>query len=73
VLLETRDALSRHDIFPRRYFYPDLSQLPYVASQHMPVGASVAERVLCLPLYAGLPIDAVDAISDIVLAIVERR
>ena len=73
VLLEARDALNRHDIFPRRYFYPDLSQLPYVASQRMPVGASVAERVLCLPLYAGLPTDAVDAISDIVLAVVEGR
>ncbi len=72
-LLEVRDALNRQEIFPRRYFYPDLSQLPYVRSQRMPVAASAAERVLCLPLYAGLPEDAVDTISNVTIRALEGR
>ena len=54
-LLEVLHTLNTNDIFPRRYFYPSLNTLPYVHGGSMPVSESIAARVLCLPLYVGLP------------------
>ncbi len=54
-LLKTRDALNALDVFPRRYFYPNLSQLAFI--NHMgalSVAESAAQRVLCLPVYDDL-------------------
>ncbi len=46
-------ALSNHDIFPRRYFYPSLNTLPFAGNQpRMPVSENVASRILCLPIYS---------------------
>lgn len=53
-LLATQKVLNDQQIFPRRYFYPSLNTIPYVAGGSMPVSESIASRVLCLPLYAGL-------------------
>lgn len=53
-LLQVQEALLQHHIFPRRYFYPALNQLPYVAYQAMPVAEDIASRVLCLPVYDGI-------------------
>jgi dTDP-4-amino-4,6-dideoxygalactose transaminase len=49
-LLTVRAALNADQIFPRRYFYPSLNTIAYVARQQAPVSESVAKRVLCLPL-----------------------
>jgi dTDP-4-amino-4,6-dideoxygalactose transaminase len=65
-LLRTRDALNAREIFPRRYFYPALSRLPYVDSAPMPIAESIAARVLCLPLHAELAEADIDAIADCV-------
>jgi dTDP-4-amino-4,6-dideoxygalactose transaminase len=43
--------LNKHQIFPRRYFFPSLSSLPYVNTTHTPIADSISRRVLCLPLY----------------------
>ena len=48
------EALNKNDIIPRRYFYPSLNKLPYVNQQKMPIAESLAERILCLPLYHSL-------------------
>jgi dTDP-4-amino-4,6-dideoxygalactose transaminase len=48
-MLKAMGALNRQDIFPRRYFYPALSTLNYVAYKPMPVTESIASRILCLP------------------------
>lgn len=53
-LLEVQKSLNAEQIFPRRYFYPSLNTIPYVNGAPMPVSESIASRVLCLPLYAGL-------------------
>lgn len=53
-LLKAQEILNKQNIFPRRYFYPSLNTLPYISSVEMPVSESVAERVMCLPLYNGL-------------------
>ena len=45
-------AMNAENIFPRRYFYPSLDRLPYLTgANECPVSISIAERVLCLPLY----------------------
>jgi dTDP-4-amino-4,6-dideoxygalactose transaminase len=62
-----RDALNKASIFPRRYFYPSLNNLPYVQNRPMPVTESVAVRVLCLPLYHDLSSTDVKKIVDIVV------
>jgi dTDP-4-amino-4,6-dideoxygalactose transaminase len=53
-LLETQKKLNDHQIFPRRYFYPSLNTVEYIAGTAMPVSESIASRILCLPLYLGL-------------------
>lgn len=54
VTLRIKEVLEQSDIFPRRYFYPSLSSLNYVAAQNTPVSDSIAKRILCLPLYHDL-------------------
>ena len=53
-LLRVEKALNENNILPRRYFYPSLNTIDYAKGQTMPVSESVAERILCLPLYVGL-------------------
>lgn len=49
-LVACQAALEQNKIFPRRYFYPPLNQLPYFKGESCPVAESVSSRVLCLPL-----------------------
>ncbi|MEN9333619.1 MAG: hypothetical protein RLY35_799 [Bacteroidota bacterium] len=53
-VLSVLDVLAKRDIFPRRYFYPSLNQLPYLTHQSCPISESASSRILCLPLYVGL-------------------
>jgi len=53
-LLRVEKALQDKSIFPRRYFYPSLNTVKYLAGQRMPVSESIAARILCLPLFAGM-------------------
>ena len=60
------DRLNQEGIFPRRYFYPCLDQLPYVARGNNPVARSIAERAMALPLYPELPMETVEKICDVI-------
>ncbi|MFJ2683767.1 DegT/DnrJ/EryC1/StrS family aminotransferase [Pseudomonas sp. NPDC087342] len=62
VLLNLVDKLNLHNIFPRRYFYPSLTNLPYVEGQSAPIAEDVSRRILCLPLYHTLSMEEVDMI-----------
>lgn len=53
-LLKVLEALNTENIFPRRYFYPSLNQVPYVDKVDMPISEDIASRIVCLPLYVGL-------------------
>jgi dTDP-4-amino-4,6-dideoxygalactose transaminase len=53
-LLKVQKALNEQQIFPRRYFYPSLNTVPYVSEVSMPFSESVANRILCLPLFHDL-------------------
>lgn len=65
------DALAGHKVFARRYFYPLISDFPmyrgFPSAQHsnLPVASSVAERILCLPIYPNLKDDEIEKIVDI--------
>ncbi len=55
-LLASRSQLNKHGINPRRYFYPSLDTLDYLQPQEpQPHSRSLSRRVLCLPIYPGLP------------------
>jgi dTDP-4-amino-4,6-dideoxygalactose transaminase len=53
-LLAVQKMLNYNKIFPRRYFYPSLNTINYIKGKKMPVSESVASRIMCLPLYAGI-------------------
>lgn len=64
------DALKLNEIYTRRYFYPLISHfppyhdLPTAQPAHLPIAESIAERILCLPLYSDLSAAEVDYISE---------
>lgn len=53
-LLITVENLNKSNIFPRRYFYPSLDQLPYVEASDCEISFEISSRVLCLPLFVGI-------------------
>jgi dTDP-4-amino-4,6-dideoxygalactose transaminase len=53
-LLKAKLKLEAEEIYPRRYFYPSLEDLPYIESNNCPIARDIARRVMCLPLYPGL-------------------
>jgi len=64
-LLDVIKALNKKDIYPRRYFYPSLNNLEYLDNNtKMPVSESIAERVLCLPLYTSLKTEELEVICN---------
>lgn len=66
ILLSITELLNLNKVFPRRYFYPSLSRLPYVHEQSAPIAESIARRVLCLPLYHDLSFEEVDMICRLI-------
>ena len=54
------EKLKMNYIFTRRYFYPLISNfptyrvLPSADPANLPIANSIAEKVLCLPIYPGL-------------------
>ena len=62
-----QSALKSIDVHTRRYFYPSLDNVetfgPSLANE---TSRSVARRVLCLPIYAGLRDEDVDRIVRVV-------
>ncbi len=65
-MAEVKNALERSNIFPRRYFYPSLSSLPYTGGWDTPVSDDISSRILCLPLYHGLLKDDISEIASII-------
>ena len=59
------EGLMAQGIYPRRYFYPSLSKLPYLRSADAcPVAEDLARRVLCLPMFHDLSDELIDRISE---------
>jgi dTDP-4-amino-4,6-dideoxygalactose transaminase len=66
-LLTVQKTLNKANIFPRRYFYPSLSTLPYVFDNNCVVSNDISKRILCLPLYHDLPSKDIEGISRLIL------
>jgi len=70
---EVFDRLKAHDIIARKYFYPLTNDIvcyaddPNADVEKTPVARYIADRVLTLPLYAGLTQDEVDLICSVIL------
>lgn len=68
----TRDELylklKQSNIYARRYFYPLISNMPmyqkYPSSiqSNLPIANSIANKILCLPIFPDLPLSDVDKI-----------
>ncbi|GAB3289737.1 DegT/DnrJ/EryC1/StrS family aminotransferase [Pseudidiomarina andamanensis] len=66
-LLHVSSGLADKGIIARRYFYPSLNELEiFGADLTLPISSGIAERILCLPIYAGLDANDVNSIIDIV-------
>jgi dTDP-4-amino-4,6-dideoxygalactose transaminase len=68
-LLKMKKSLEEYEIFTRRYFYPALNRLPYVAYQDTPVAEDISRRILCLPLYHELSFLEQEIIARILLRV----
>jgi len=66
VLLKVQSELKIENIIPRRYFYPSLNKVNYINGVEMPISESIASRILCLPLYVGLPTSDLERIISII-------
>ena len=66
VLLIVQSELQKESIVPRRYFYPSLNKVNYINGAEMPISESIASRILCLPLYVGLPASDLERIVSII-------
>lgn len=70
---EVFEKLKAEGIIARKYFYPltnsfgCYAHFPTSGDEKTPVARHIAERVLTLPLYADLYLEAVDHICDIIL------
>jgi len=69
---ELNQMLRDHGIFPRRYFYPLISEFPMyrgLSSAHrdnLPAASAAALQVLCLPMYPELPMASLEEITNLI-------
>lgn len=60
-------ALNEENIFPRRYFYPSLNQLPYLEeTASCPTSERISNAVISLPLSHDLPYTDIERIVNII-------
>ena len=67
-LLALIKYLNKEDIFPRRYFYPSLNNLPHNVGESCPISEAISKETICLPLFYELTDQEV---SKIVINIIE--
>jgi dTDP-4-amino-4,6-dideoxygalactose transaminase len=69
---QLNEILKENGVFPRRYFYPLISEfsmyrsLPSAAPGNLPVASEMTRKILCLPIYPDLQIDDVNRICDLI-------
>ncbi len=69
---EVYNKLAEQNIFARKYFYPLTNTFDCFHGKYdvgeTPVALHISKRVLTLPLYADMSLDAVDKICDIIIS-----
>ncbi|MCC5929247.1 MAG: DegT/DnrJ/EryC1/StrS family aminotransferase [Cyclobacteriaceae bacterium] len=66
-LKKVKSELEKHQIFPRRYFYPSLDTLEYIRKQNVPIAKDIASHILCLPMSYHYAEEELEMVSRIVL------
>lgn len=67
-MLAVEERLNKHNIYPRRYFYPALNTVKFLSvAERFPVAESLASRILCLPLYYALHIEEISYICEVIV------
>lgn len=73
---EVYSALRERDIYPRKYFFPLVSDFACYRGRFdstvTPVARHVSDRVLTLPMYADLSLSDVDRICDVIASLAEE-
>jgi dTDP-4-amino-4,6-dideoxygalactose transaminase len=70
ITLKMIQVLNDNWIYPRRYFYPNLSKMSYIEDNFvLPITESISKRVLCLPLFHSLSKEEIDLIARIMLRV----
>lgn len=67
---EVTEKLAENDIFARKYFYPITNEFSCYKGMYRgetPLAKEISEKVLTLPLYAGLTEEDVNRICDVIL------
>lgn len=71
-LLAIKSYLNSLGVFPRRYFFPSLNNLPYIeGGASCPISESISSRVLCLPLFHDLMERDVEFIAKTIVNFLE--
>jgi dTDP-4-amino-4,6-dideoxygalactose transaminase len=70
ICLKVLSKLTQNDIYPRRYFYPLLSELDYVIGKNTPIASDISTRILCLPTYYELTRYEIEKISRLILQVI---
>ena len=66
-------TLNQKKIYPRRYFYPLISEflmykeLDSAKPENLPNAVKVADEVICLPIYSSLNESTIERIVNIIL------
>jgi dTDP-4-amino-4,6-dideoxygalactose transaminase len=68
LLLKVTERLNSNEIYPRRYFYPSLNNLPTVSGNVCLNSEDLSKRILCLPLSADITADDIMKISSIIMS-----
>ncbi len=71
-LKKAQQVLNDAGIYPRRYFYPSLEDLPYILKNNCKIAADISKRILCLPLYHDLTTVILQPITNVINNIVEK-
>lgn len=65
-MLKVEKILNDDNIFPRRYFYPSILNLPYISKNDSEYlnSLQISDSILCLPLYPELSLAEIRKISN---------
>ena len=67
-LLSLIQYLNENDIYPRRYFYPSLNNLPHNVGESCPKSEAISRKTICLPLFYEL---REDDVSKVIMNIID--
>jgi dTDP-4-amino-4,6-dideoxygalactose transaminase len=68
ILLKVIERLNNSQIYPRRYFYPSLNNLPTVSGNECLNSEDISKRILCLPLSADISEHDIIKTSSIIMS-----